>query len=69
MGCIQIDVHRVSEMCFSAERIGEEIEFFCSLICEVSKEFYLDVEPEVIWLYPDMGVDVQIKSNVNWYIE
>lgn len=42
----------------------------CSLVCDVNSEFYLYVEPDVIWLTPDMvSEEFDIRSNVRWVIE
>lgn len=53
------------------ERIGKPVEFRCGLVCSVSDDFYLNVEPEYIWLLPenDFSEDVVIYSNVRWTIE
>ena len=29
---------------------------------------YLEIEPEIIWVYPDWAVDNQVFSNTDWYI-
>lgn len=78
--CIDIAVGRVGEtlsfksarcgdgMSFTAERHGTPLSFKCGLVCSVGSEFYLRVEPEVIWLLPD-SADVVVYSNVTWTVE
>ena len=29
---------------------------------------YLEIEPEIIWVYPDWAVENQVFSNTDWYI-
>lgn len=55
----------------SIERKSKPVEFRCGLVCSVSDAFYLNVEPEFIWLLPenDFSEDVVIYSNVTWTIE
>ena len=57
------------QMEFQVARKGDKLSIDCSLVCKVARDFYLRVEPEIVWLTPDMGVDVQVWSNTNWYIE
>lgn len=53
------------------ERIGKPVEFRCGLVCSTSEAFYLNVEPEYIWLLPenDFSEDVVVYANVSWTIE
>ena len=30
---------------------------------------YLDIEPELIWVYPDIDVSNDVLSNLNWNID
>ena len=54
----------------SASRIGGSLHVVCSVVCSVSKDFYLDVSPDVVWLTPDMiGGEFDIYSNVIWRID
>lgn len=42
----------------------------CSLICAINKTAYLNVNPDYVWLTPDMlsSGEFDIISNVNWSI-
>lgn len=53
------------------ERIGKPVEFRCGLVCSTSEAFFLNVEPEYIWLLPenDFSEDVVVYANVSWTIE
>lgn len=33
------------------------------------KEYYLEIEPELIWINPEWAVDVSVYSNTNWTVE
>lgn len=66
---IAADVRRACEaLAFGIDRHGEPLSFRCGIVCSVSSDFYLRVEPEVIWLLPD-SADVVVYSNVTWTIE
>lgn len=54
----------------SAKPIGKRIIVTCSLVCSVSKDSYLNVNPDYVWLTPDMlaSGEFEIISNVNWNI-
>lgn len=56
---------------FLMERKGKPVEFRCGLVCTLGDAFYLNVEPELIWLLPenDFSEDVVVYSNVRWTIE
>lgn len=42
----------------------------CSIVCTTNDDFYLDVEPNVVWLTHDMiEEEFNIYSNVTWKIE
>jgi len=32
-------------------------------------EYYLEIEPEAIWVYPDFEQDVRVYSNTDWIVE
>ena len=82
MGCIELTISRVGEAMssmtarlgevdYSTSRADEQMIFTCGLVCSTSEAFYLNVEPEYIWLLPenDFSEDVVIYSNVSWTIE
>lgn len=54
----------------SCKPLGKRIIVTCSLICTVSNDAYLDVNPNYVWLTPDMlaSGEFDIVSNVNWNI-
>lgn len=68
----EADVKRVGNVVsFDTLRRGKQLSFNCGLVCSLSDAFYLNVEPEVIWLIPDndFSQDVVVYSNVTWTIE
>ena len=42
-----------------------KIDNFCGQIIPTP---YLEIEPEIIWVYPDWAVENQVFSNTDWYI-
>lgn len=51
-------------------KVGGELTGYISLVCSVSKDAYLNVSTDVLWLTPDMlGEEFDIYSNVNWKID
>lgn len=50
--------------------IGERMLITCGLVCSVNKDAYLDVNPNYVWLTPDMlaSGEFDIISNVDWII-
>lgn len=54
----------------SVRPIGKKIIVTCSLICAINKTPYLNVNPDYVWLTPDMlsSGEFDIISNVNWNI-
>lgn len=68
-GILSFESTRLGEgMTFRAERQGGPMSFRCGLVCSVGTDYYLRVEPEVIWLLPD-SADVVVYSNVTWTVE
>lgn len=50
-------------------QINKGLQVTCSLVCTVNRDAYLMVEPDYVWLTPDMiGREFDIISNVNWNI-
>jgi hypothetical protein len=49
----------------------ERVKMNTSLVCTTPSQFYLEVEPKMIWLTPDNGFEEQVAvtSNVQWTIE
>lgn len=62
---------RLDEMEYSTSRADEQMIFTCGLVCSTSEAFFLNVEPEYIWLLPenDFSEDVVVYANVSWTIE
>ncbi|MEE1071129.1 MAG: hypothetical protein U0L26_01860 [Cellulosilyticum sp.] len=54
----------------TAKPIGHNLVVTCSLICTINKTPYLKVNPDYVWLTPDMlsSGEFDIISNVNWTI-
>ena len=58
------------ELNLSVRPIGKKVIVACSLICTINKSAYLNVDPDYVWLTPDMlsSGEFDIISNVNWNI-
>lgn len=58
------------ELNISVRPIGKKVIIVCSLICTINKTPRLDVNPDYVWLTPDMLSSGQfdIISNVDWNI-
>ena len=82
MGCIELTIakvgetmsamaSRLDELVFEAMRSDEQMAFTCGLVCSANDVYFLNVEPEFIWLLPenDFSEDVAVYSNVAWTIE
>ena len=55
----------------SAWRVGGGLKVTAGIICSVSKDAYLRVVPDVVWLSPDevASAEFDIYSNVVWKID
>lgn len=42
-----------------------KIDDFCG---QIIPSVYLEIEPEVLWVYPDFDVENYVYSNTNWFI-
>lgn len=82
IGCLQGSIDRVSVgLSGGVQRISEGlqgeisrvsggIEGYISLVCTVSRDAYLRVSTDVLWLSPEMlGEEFDIYSNLNWKID
>lgn len=81
-GYLNISVHRIDDKIkVSANNLNEDIKIFvkpirnkvivtCSLICTINRTPYLNVNPDYVWLTPDMlsSGEFDIISNINWNI-
>lgn len=54
----------------SISRVGSGFNGYISMVCSVSKDAYLEISTDVLWLTPDMlGEEFDIYSNVDWKID
>lgn len=61
---------RNKELNLSVRPIGKKVIVACSLVCTINKSAYLNVNPDYVWLTPDMlsSGEFDIISNVDWNI-
>lgn len=54
----------------SAIRIGKRLRVSAHRICTVNKTSFLNVNPDYVWLTPDVlsSGEFDIISNVNWFV-
>lgn len=82
MGCLSVNIRDEGQhlnvgikmvnplLAVESRLLNAPLSVSCSLICDVNSEFYLYVEPDVIWLTPDMvSEEFDIRSNASWKIE
>lgn len=82
LGCLQGSIDRVgfglsgdvsrigAGLQGSIDRVGDSITGYISLVCTVSRDAYLSVSTDAIWLDPDvLGENFDIYSNLNWKID
>lgn len=81
-GCLSVSANRIDKRInVNANILNEELKVIvkpirrriivtCSLICSVNKTSYLNVNPDYVWLTPDMlsSGEFDIISNVSWNI-
>lgn len=50
--------------------LDEKINVSCSVVCSISTGSFLRVNPDIVWLTPDMlaSSEFNIVSNVSWVI-
>lgn len=50
--------------------LDEKVNVSCSIVCSINTDSFLRVNPDVLWLTPDMlaSSEFNIVSNVNWVI-
>ena len=81
ISCLSVNCKRISkDLDVIALRIGvipdvrchqinKGLKVTCSLVCTVNRNAYLRVNPDYVWLTPDMlSGEFDIFSNVNWNI-
>lgn len=82
MGCLNVNIRDEGQhlnvgvkmvnqlLAVDSRLLNAPLNVSCSLICDINSEFYLYVEPDVIWLTPDMvSEEFDIYSNVVWKID
>lgn len=79
MGCLSVSLRRVGGVSASLERVDGGITaslrkvtgMACrlGLVCRPNIGTpYLEIEPEIIWVYPDWAVDNNVYSNTHWNV-
>ena len=70
IGCLTVSAYRVGDgLNVKGNRVGDGLNVFCCVVCTVNKVSYLRVDPDYVWLTPDMlSGEFDIVSNVNWNI-
>ena len=55
----------------TATRLDKDVKVFCSIVCSINKTFFVEVNPNVVWLTPEMlaSADFDITSNTSWIIK
>lgn len=83
ISCLSVSAYKINKSIeVEAFKSNSDIDIFakkasnspivtCSLVCSVSNDAYLDVNPDYVWLTPDMlsSGEFDIISNVNWIID
>ena len=81
-GCLHVSANRIDKninvdasilnecLNVTVKPIGKNIIVTCSLICAINKTPYLNVNPDYVWLTPEMlsSGEFDIISNVSWNI-
>lgn len=59
-----------AELSGTIARVGQTLTGNISLICTTSKDSFLHVDPDYVWLTPEMlSGEFDIYSNVSWRID
>lgn len=78
--CISVGIRRVGAVKVSAEKEPDTVKgLSCSAVGGISVRVshvctpnirtpYLEIEPEIIWVYPEWAVDNDVFSNTTWHI-
>ncbi len=71
MGCLNVKVSRVgSGIKVNTHRIGEGLKVNVGLICTVgTTKPYVRVNPDVVWVSPEIIRQLLVESNTQWRIE
>jgi len=73
---LHVDAGLVNSLaCVSASVVPQSLKVFASYVCtaavpdeEPEAENYLEIEPEVIWVYPDFESMNYVFSNTTWNV-
>lgn len=78
LGCISINVEPIGGIYCEADKIGDinvcvknknDITCRFSLICKTNVSYkYLEINPEIIWVYPDWSAYNDVISNTRWNV-
>lgn len=78
MSCTTVKITRVGEIGAGAELASEKIHASASrtpisarlsMVCRPSiRTPYLEISPEIIWVYPDWSAYNEVYSNTNWTV-
>ena len=57
----------------NASNVSSGVSAVVKIICvpgptQEETQYYLEIEPEMIWVYPDFEVDNKVYSNTDWTI-
>lgn len=79
MGCLTVKYTRIGGITASAERVGGiscsatrvgGMRCRFSLICKTNiLAPYLEIAPEIIWVYPDWSAYNDVHSNTHWNVD
>lgn len=63
------------QLCVMAELVTSNLTVIASAVCTVNTGggeetvLYLEIEPTVLWVYPDYERENNVYSNTEWFIE
>ena len=71
--CLKVDLANSGVGAF-IDRVGSSVSVVIKVICkpntpEEESGYYLEIEPDTIWVYPDFEQDVHVYSNTDWIVE
>ena len=70
------DILPRNQLCVLAEIVTSNLTVIASAVCTVNTGgggeetvLYLEIEPEILWVYPDFERENYVYSNTDWYID
>lgn len=68
--CISVSCQEIGNIDISCRCLDEKINVSCSIVCSINTDSFLRVNPDILWLTPDIlaSSEFNIISNVNWAI-